>query len=158
MTSTANLDELSNLFQIPIASGTMNRGSDLISTGSCINAFARFTLLDTTSAELMIFNEIFKSKGITYIFKKEPSMWKNIAFSQAVVIVTLNTIIIFEDCIKKVIGRCCKRKKRPSKSIILKQGKKLLKSIDNDIIIIRELQTIKDAKSSKLFEEIKKKI
>ncbi len=84
-------------------------------------------------------------------------MWKNIAFSQAVVIVTLNTIIIFEDCIKKVICRCCKRKKRPSKSIILKQGKKLLKSIDNDIIIIRELQTIKDAKSSKLFEEIKKK-
>ena len=60
MTSTAELDELSNLFQIPIAAGTINRGSDLIGAGCCVNDFAGFTGLDTTSAELMIFDGIFK--------------------------------------------------------------------------------------------------
>ena len=60
MTSTAELDELSNLFQIPIAAGTINRGSDLISAGCCVNDLAGFTGMDTTSAELMIFDGIFK--------------------------------------------------------------------------------------------------
>ena len=60
MTSAAELDELSNLFQIPIAAGTLNRGSDLIAAGCCVNDFAGFTGIDTTSAELMIFDGIFK--------------------------------------------------------------------------------------------------
>jgi len=69
MTSTAELDELSNLFQIPIAAGTINRGSDLISAGCCVNDFAGFTGLDTTSAELMIFDGIFKlNDGSTSLF------------------------------------------------------------------------------------------
>ena len=46
MTSTADLDELSNLFQIPIAAGTINRGCDLISAGCCVNDFIGFTKYD----------------------------------------------------------------------------------------------------------------
>ena len=62
MISTAELDELSNLFQIPFAPGTINRGSDLIGAGCCVNDFIGFTGLDTTSVELMIFEKIFKLK------------------------------------------------------------------------------------------------
>ena len=60
MTSKAELDELSNLFKIPMVAGTINRGSDLISAGCCVNDFAGFIGSDTTSAELKIFNRIFK--------------------------------------------------------------------------------------------------
>ena len=60
MTSTAELEELSNLFQIPITAGTLNRGSDIIAAGCCVNDFSGFTGLDTTSAELMVFDGIFK--------------------------------------------------------------------------------------------------
>ena len=60
MVSTAELEELSNLFQIPIAPGTINRGSDLIGAGCCVNDFIGFTGLDTTSVEIMIFEKIFK--------------------------------------------------------------------------------------------------
>ena len=60
LTSTAELDELSNLFQIPIAAGTINRGSDIIAAGCCVNDRSGFVGLDTTSAELMVFDGIFK--------------------------------------------------------------------------------------------------
>lgn len=60
LTTTAELDELSSLFQIPIAAGTLNRGSDLIAAACVVNDWSGFVGLDTTSAELMVFDGIYK--------------------------------------------------------------------------------------------------
>lgn len=60
MTSTSELDELSNLFQIPIGAGTLNRGSDLIAAGCVVNDWSGFVGMDTTSSEIAVFDDIFK--------------------------------------------------------------------------------------------------
>jgi translation initiation factor 6 len=60
MTSTSELDELSNLFQIPIGAGTLNRGSDLIAASCLVNDSFGFVGMDTTSSEIYVFDGIFK--------------------------------------------------------------------------------------------------
>jgi len=64
LTSLAELDELSNLLQIPLCAGTVNRGSDVIAAGLVANDYAAFCGLDTTSTELSVIESIFKLNEI----------------------------------------------------------------------------------------------
>ncbi|KAI3639321.1 hypothetical protein MIR68_001128 [Amoeboaphelidium protococcarum] len=59
-TTVQDQDELSSLLQIPLVSGTVNRGSDVIGGGLVVNDYSAFAGLDTTSTELAVIESIFK--------------------------------------------------------------------------------------------------
>lgn len=48
LVSVAELDELSSLLQIPLCTGTVNRGSDNIGGGLIANDYSAFVGMDTT--------------------------------------------------------------------------------------------------------------
>ena len=58
--TVGELDELSNLLQIRLCTGTVNRGSDLIGAGLVVNDWASFCGNDTTSTEISVIDVIFK--------------------------------------------------------------------------------------------------
>jgi translation initiation factor 6 len=62
MVSKGELDELSSLLQIPLCTGTVNRGSDVIGGGLIANDWAAFVGNDTTSTEISVIDAIFRIK------------------------------------------------------------------------------------------------
>ncbi|EDO08151.2 putative Eukaryotic translation initiation factor 6 [Babesia bovis T2Bo] len=59
-TTTDEMEELSQLLQIPLTSGTVNRGSDVIGGGLIANDWVAFCGMSTTATEIATIERIFQ--------------------------------------------------------------------------------------------------
>lgn len=96
---------------------------------------------------------------ITFILKKESTFFKYLGISQAIIIVTLNILIIFGKSIKDILC-CCKKQSQLKKPTIklkklIKKGNSLLISIKKENELLKQLSKEKNNEAIALYEQIK---
>ena len=63
-TSVEDQEELASLLQVPVAAGTVNRGSDVLGGGLVVNDWTAFVGLETTSTEISVVESVFRLGGV----------------------------------------------------------------------------------------------